>query len=340
MELTSTPKWPMHQRRHSMTEVFIRRATEADAPAIMALLAASMHRNPAQPYDALFQWKHQENPFGVSPSWVAVDGERLAGFRTFLRWEFRCNNTLVRAVRAVDTATHPDYQGRGIFTRLTMSALDDLRADGVDLIFNTPNDKSRPGYLKMGWHEVGALATRTRITRPSATLRIARSRVPADIWSLASLCGVDPVDAFADESALDELLRSQPPSNRLSTNRSVAFLRWRYGFVPLHYRAVVGPGGLRDGVVVMRMRQRGKAVEAVIAEVIVPGDDPGAHRRLAARAASSGNGDYALTLGTGSVGRSWLPLPGGPILTARTLDGSGVPPMVGWDLRLGDIELF
>ena len=72
---------------------------------------------------------------------------------------------MLRAVRAVDTATDPDYQGRGLFTRLTLQAIDELRAEGVDFVFNTPNDQSRPGYLKMGWQVVGTLPTHVRPTR-------------------------------------------------------------------------------------------------------------------------------------------------------------------------------
>ncbi len=70
---------------------------------------------------------------------------------------------VLRAVRAVDTATDPDYQGQGLFTALTMHGLDEVRADGVDFVFNTPNDQSRPGYLKMGWQTVGELPVAVRI---------------------------------------------------------------------------------------------------------------------------------------------------------------------------------
>jgi GNAT superfamily N-acetyltransferase len=76
------------------------------------------------------------------------------------------DGTTINAVRAVDTATHPDWQGRGIFSRLTLGALDDLRDDGVDCVFNTPNDKSRPGYLKMGWQQVGKVPVSVRLTGP------------------------------------------------------------------------------------------------------------------------------------------------------------------------------
>jgi len=64
--------------------------------------------------------------------WVACDGERVVAFRTFMRWEFQRGDQVFRCVRAVDTATHPDYQGRGLFSQLTRSALPELAADGVE----------------------------------------------------------------------------------------------------------------------------------------------------------------------------------------------------------------
>ena len=52
---------------------------------------------------------------------------------------------------------HIDNQGKGIFKRLTLRALDDVQAKGECFDFNTPNNQSRPGYLKMGWQEVGKI---------------------------------------------------------------------------------------------------------------------------------------------------------------------------------------
>ena len=62
----------------------------------------------------------------------------------------------------MDTATHPDFQRRGIFSRLTEAAVEAARDDGVDLVFNTPNEKSGAGYLKMGWQEVGPIGVMVR----------------------------------------------------------------------------------------------------------------------------------------------------------------------------------
>ncbi len=115
--------------------------------------------------------------------WVATDRGRVVAFRAFMRWEFVRGGRVLRAVRAVDTATDPDYQGRGLFRALTMHGLESVRADGVDFVFNTPNGQSRPGYLKMGWRDVGRLPAAVRFTGPTGAIAALRSRVPAERWS-------------------------------------------------------------------------------------------------------------------------------------------------------------
>src|SRR3954454_8951437 len=125
-----------------MPDVIVRRAHPQDFPQILTLAAARLGGREREPNEDLFNWKHRDNPFGASPMWVAEVGGRLAGFRTFLRWEWDRGPgvSMARAVRAVDTATHPDFQGQGIFTKLTMAAVDELAAEGIDFVFNTPND--------------------------------------------------------------------------------------------------------------------------------------------------------------------------------------------------------
>ena len=144
----------------------IREATPDDRPAIMELCRTSLGWGDDPRFEQLFSWKHDENAFGPSYMWVATDGGKIVGLRAFMRWEFVRGGEVLHAVRAVDTATHPDYQGKGLFTAMTMHGLDVIEGDGIDFVFNTPNDKSRPGYLKMGWQEVGKLPVAIRVAGP------------------------------------------------------------------------------------------------------------------------------------------------------------------------------
>jgi GNAT superfamily N-acetyltransferase len=327
-----------------MADVVVRRAGADEAPAILSLAAAALGWREGEPNEALFNWKHRDNPFGPSPMWVAeIDGQ-LAGFRTFLRWEWDrgSGTSTARAVRAVDTATHPDFQGRGVFTKLTLGAIDELIADHVDFIFNTPNDQSRPGYLKMGWQVVGRLPVRIRPRGVNALVRMAGSRVPADKWSLESDTGAAPAEAFSNAAAIESLLASQPPVSGLRTHRSAPFFRWRYGLGPLAYRVLLAGSDLVDGFLVFRLRMRGGAVEAVVADVVVPGGSSEIEQQLVMELARVSGADYLIRIDHRRFppGR-FLPLPRqGPILTWRAVTESTMPTLDRWDVRLGDIELF
>jgi GNAT superfamily N-acetyltransferase len=326
-----------------VSDITIREATAADLPAVLALLADSMARDSGDPrFEALYRWKHEENAFGESPAWVAVDGDRIAGLRVFMRWEFLLDGRAVRAVRAVDTATHPDYQGRGIFTKLTMHALDAVRADGVDFVFNTPNDQSRPGYLKMGWEVVGKLPVSVRPRSVPALARMVAARVPAQRWSAPSTAGEAAADVLADEAALASLLETQPVVPGLRTRVDSGFLRWRYGSPLLSYRAVAASGGVAGGLVLFRVRRRGRAREAVLCEVLAPEADVRMVRALVAAAFRQVDADYVMRLGGPPIGRDrFVRLPGqGPVLTRRAAASEPPAALTAWRLTLGDVELF
>jgi len=325
------------------TELQVRRSEPTDRAAILELLSASLGWLPDEHFEQFFAWKHEASPFGASPAWVAVDAHgTVIGFRTFMRWEYRASGRPYRAVRAVDTATHPDHQGRGIFRRLTLGAIEEMTADGVDFVFNTPNAKSRPGYLKMGWTEVGRLPVAARPTSVPALRRMAASRVPAQRWSTPSTAG-HPAAEVLDRPGVGALVAALAPSSRLRTVRSVAYLRWRYGFAPLGYRALTVSSGPEDGIAIFRLRRRGHALECALCDLLVPGDDLSTRRALLRAVTAGCDADYVIRIGGGTVGRpGFVRVPGqGPILTWRGL-APGVPgaELPDWDLALGDVELF
>lgn len=320
------------------------RAFEADrdeAP-VLALLATTLGWLPDDHHAAFFAWKHRDNPFGPSPGWVATVDGTVIGFRTFLRWELAWDGRLVGAARAVDTATAPGHQGRGVFSRLTLHGLEALRAGGTAFVFNTPNDRSRPGYLKMGWQVIGRVPLTARPRGPAGLARMVRARVPAEMWSRPSPAGVPAAEALADDGAVEALLGAQPAGG-LSTHRSAAYLRWRYaGFAPLGYRALLLGQGAEDGMALFRLRRRGAATEATVVELLVPEGDAGAMARLAGRVVRDSGADYAVCGPGGPALRAgFLPLPKvGPVLTWRPLAEPARPELASWRVALGDVELL
>ena len=326
-------------------QITVRPAGPDDIGAIVELARAALGWSSEDPNEDFFRWKHLDNPAGRSPMWVAHDDEGLVGVRAFLRWRFTtAAGTSARAVRAVDTATHPRAQGRGIFTRLTLAAVQELSSQGVDFVFNTPNDQSRPGYLKMGWQVVGRVPIVVRPRGPRGVWAMSRARRPAAKWSLPSPAGQPALDVLADTAAVDELVGATASAG-LATDRTAAHLGWRYGFAPLHYRAVTAAGGVANGLAVFRLRARGRAREATVCELLAP--DARTARGLLHQVAATTGADYLIaTPGAHSPwARRLVPMPGqGPILTWRSLDAAGAaggpPPLDDWNLALGDVELF
>ena len=318
-------------------DLVVRRAVDDDAPGVLRLLEQSLGWGTGVEFGDYFRWKHRENAFGESPGWVATDAEKVVGFRALMRWEFVSpDETVVRAVRAVDTATDPAYQGRGIFRRLTLQAVADLTVAGVRFVFNTPNDQSRPGYLKMGWTVAGRVPIAARPAGIGALTKMVRSRAPAERWSIPTTVGVSAPEFFADVSVAERVARLRRPPV-LATRLTPDYLAWRVGFVPLHYRVLTASSTVEDGLLVFRLRRRGPSVEAVVIESFAP--DARTARALTRRLLSETDADYVIAAGADGT-RGLVPLPRqGPVLTTRTL--SAAPPTLGeLALSLGDVELF
>lgn len=348
----------MTRTTRTTADLTIRAFTPADEPAVLKLLERSLAGGPTGERTAAFlRWKHFDNPFGRSIGLVATDGDELAGVRLVMRWAFDLDGRRVTAGRMVDTATDPAYRGRGIFRDLTTAALEIARGD-IDLIFNTPNASSRPGYLSMGWTEVGILPTSVRSVHPLRLARGLRSAlarresVGGRSLPATPLPGVAEV-LTADASEVEQLLASRhAPRGRLVTPQSGNYLRWRYADVPgLDYRAVrVHRAGRLTGLGIGRLRRRGPLVEFTLAEVLHAADDVASARQVLVLAATGSGADHVAThvarsnptrrglrragyLTTRRIGLTLATLP----LTTLPIDPTDLD---AWALSLGDIEVF
>lgn len=195
----------------------IRIATESDIPQIIELLRVSLGESMIPKSEALWGWKHLSNPFGPSPVILAESDGQLLGVRAFLRWEFRDGDRIFSACRAVDTAIHPDYQGQGLFKKLTLELIETLQQEGIDLIFNTPNSSSLPGYLKMGWEKWGKLPLKLDFH-----FHTGKNQHPLnpESWELI-------------EQLVGKLESQASNAGGIQTNLVPGYLTWRYHNCPL-----------------------------------------------------------------------------------------------------------
>lgn len=149
-------------------------------------------------------WLYRCNPDGKVVGFDARDGNRLAAHYVCIPARAKIGNEEVPVLLSLNTATHPDYQGQGLFTKLaelTFAAGTEL---GYDSVYGVANANSTPGFTrKLGFQLVGPLQASVgigpvgiRFPQDTSSLQFRR------IWSAQALawrcaCPVNPVRAQA-----------------------------------------------------------------------------------------------------------------------------------------------
>lgn len=311
-----------------VNRIAVREFEMQDLPEVLRLLETALGTGPQQKRSAeWFQWKHIANPFGKSIMLVATAHEQIVGLRAFMRWDLRTpDNDIVRCVRAVDTATHPDYQRRGIFRTLTESALEVAADVGVHMVFNTPNAKSGAGYLKMGWEEVGPIGVML---------------APHPLRVFATSDGDTPLLAQPERAVNLNVVDRKPRG--LRTPRTRDYLEWRFDGNPNAQYHKVTKG---NGLAVLRSNVRNGRPELVISDLF--GDDAHHAARTARRLSraaylvgwfSKGSPERRAAIRAGIFA---VPMLKALTLVVRPIGDvpTGVRSLQTWDLSMGDMELL
>lgn len=313
----------------------IRKADISDIPNIISLLKMSLGESLMPKTEKYWEWKHVKNPFGTSPVLLACEGERIVGVRAFMKWRWQNKSEIITAIRAVDTATHPEHQGKGIFKKLTLKLLEQCEAEKADLVFNTPNAKSKPGYLKMGWKEAGKFPLQLGVKKP---LRLLQNKL---FKSLSTEFKELNNDFYNVELAINQFNISKVEStNHVFTDYTKDYLRWRYVDIPMIKYYGLGSDNL---LIIFRLKQSGLGVELRIADVL--GDKQSVGEVLN-EIVKSVDFDY---MSISSFSGLSLPLflkkngDFGPDVTIRSLYRKEIDDFINfknWTPSTGDLEVF
>jgi len=140
-------------------------------------------------------WLYAANPDGPAVGMDAWDGERLAAHYVCIPARAWVEGKQVLVLLSLNTATHPDYQGKGLFTKLAAATFEAGAAAGFDGVYGVANANSTPGFVrKLGFQLVRPLEARVGLGRfqhghkaPAATLSFERSWTPQALaWRCAN----------------------------------------------------------------------------------------------------------------------------------------------------------
>ena len=309
--------------------MFIRKATDRDSEQIIDILKLSLGETSSPKSLGIWNWKHGKNTFGSSEVLVAETEGALAGVRAMMPWIWQEGNKQYKAYRAVDTAVHPQHQGKGLFTKLTRQVLIDVEMEGASFIFNTPNQQSLPGYLKMGWKKWG--------------------RVPVHFYPSLAIKKTSSFDfeSQADFSCMNDLCQHWNQmlisSGKLFTPKSPAYLEWRYRDNPIIDYAIHAE---KDIFIAGYIKKHKWFSELRICEWMADPENKYTRRTFSAflQKVKSHNKVDVITLSQFNAqlfGLSGLSLPVGPVLTIKGLKIEAKLPGLGsWSPVLGDLELM
>lgn len=103
-------------------------------------------------------WLYNANPDGLAIGFDAWAGDVLAAHYVCIPTQVRIEGVTSRSMLSLNTATHPDHQGKGLFTRLANATYEAATDQGISAVYGIANANSTPGFVrKLGFQLVKPL---------------------------------------------------------------------------------------------------------------------------------------------------------------------------------------
>lgn len=111
-------------------------------------------------------WLYARNPDGQVVGFDAFEGDQLVAHYACVPARARVGGIDARVLLSLNTATHPQYQGQGLFTKLAEHTYAAGSEQGYDCVYGVANSNSTPGFTrKLKFQLVGPLHARFGIGR-------------------------------------------------------------------------------------------------------------------------------------------------------------------------------
>jgi len=177
-------------------------------PEIIKLYKKAYGRTKSASY---FEYRLLNSPYGKPIIFLMKFQKEIIGFYAIHPIKLCINNKSVLGGYSYLTMTHPNYTGKGIFTKLANKTFDEAKKRKFRFIYGFANKNSFPGFIKnLGFKQI----------KPINYLGITLKKLP-----ISNLTGIDIQQNPPKKIWFDYNLKNK---FHIFLDRNEKFLNWRY----------------------------------------------------------------------------------------------------------------
>ena len=121
-------------------------------------LLSKVFNNPKLFNNEYLKWQYADNPDGPIVGFNAFSGDSLAAHYVTQPMQAVIDGQKKKGLLSLNTATHPDHQGKGLFVKLADRTYQYAADNGYDFVIGVANQNSVHGFTKkLGFQLVGQL---------------------------------------------------------------------------------------------------------------------------------------------------------------------------------------
>jgi GNAT superfamily N-acetyltransferase len=200
-------------------------ATEADRSNLIDLVREMVAGVDPQ---ARLRWLYDQNPAGRALTWIAREGNEIAGVTSYFPCMVRLDGRDVMGAFGGDGYVRPSFRRRGVGGMLHAAAREAMPSHGISCMYGAPGAMNLTPLKHGGSREVGHVV---RWARPLRGAALGLRRAPFDQLIRGILRprrGAQLVPMLRDDARVDEVWRAAAPGMKLGAARDAVFYTWRF----------------------------------------------------------------------------------------------------------------
>lgn len=168
-----------------------------------------------------WQWKYKGNTAGSPVIWLAENNNKIVGHYSVIPMVMKVGNAYTTGSFSGDAATHPRYQGKGVFSTIVNKCYMDVAQNDIPVTYGFANPELGPIYKR--YERMGHICFMTRMIRlmnekPIPTKHV-RKKPPIGLK-------IETIDRF--DQRINGFWNGVSHNFTIIVRRDQEYLNWRY----------------------------------------------------------------------------------------------------------------